>query len=129
MSGQGGISGGVLALITIDATMTGLMTVITGVLIFLIKRRSDRESARDALITSMSGDVRSLREGMSLGAREAITHVTGRLGVLEDAHEQLSGKVIELRADQRATDRAIEGHIRAPRQIAHPESSWGPQVG
>jgi hypothetical protein len=115
-----------IALLAMGAVFTMCTSLISGVMLFRIESRARRESGRDATLAQLAGDVRSLREGMSIGAERAFTGLAGRVGVLEDDAEETLRKLTELRADHRALDRVVEGHIRTPGSHAHPPPGFGP---
>lgn len=114
-----------IGLLAIGALFTMLSTVTTGILLFRIEARANRERNRDNQLTQMASDMRSLREGMSEGARDAFRSLAGRLDTVEDDAEQNRERVIEVRERVAALDRTVEGHIRTPAPIAHP-SHWPP---
>lgn len=115
-----------LILLGMAAVFTMFGSIISGVMLFRIESRARRESNRDATLVQLAGDVRSLREGMSLGAERAFTQLAGRVDLLEDDSEETGRKITELRADHRALDRVVEGHIRTPGSYAHPPPMVGP---
>lgn len=108
------------------AVFTMVSSIISGVMLFRIESRARRESGRDATLVQLAGDVRSLREGMSVGAERAFRELAGRLSTVEDDAEQTGRKIAELRADHRALDRVVEGHIRTAGSHAHPPPGYGP---
>lgn len=116
-----------IALVALAALFTMVSSVISGVMLFRIESRANRESRRDEKIAEMAGDVRSLREGMSLGAREAIAALAGRVSLVEDFAEEAGQDLVELRTEQRNLGRLVEGHTRSPLPHAHPPPSWPPQ--
>lgn len=97
-----------------DVILSAILSLMVGAALLTLRKAGDRTDERDRLLRAMESDLRSLREGISAGAREAFTQLNGRLNVLEDAHDQLTDRVGGLGTDVRVIERVLDLHPRMP---------------